>query len=187
MRLQFSFLSLLWLFLLVGFGHAFVGPSCTKMKDALGNKPDIIFKEFKTEVCDKGCKPVIAHYDKWAKQKAIEPLIEQVMKDIGIPQHAKIIKTLARDVAKVVKKDCGKLLGKGHLCQDPETLTKFGNCLKSNLMPTVMGQVGNLMPLLTEPMCAKGLAYLEKGDLWEKVIPKYLDMYSKGGALVEEM
>ncbi|KAE8362272.1 hypothetical protein BDV27DRAFT_159938 [Aspergillus caelatus] len=179
MRLQISFLSLLWLFLLVDFGHAFVGPSCTKMKEALGNKPDIIFKEFKTEVCDKGCKPVIAHYDKWAKTKAIHPLIEKVMKDMGIPQHAKVIKGLAADVAKVIKQDCGKILGKGHLCQNPETLARFGNCLKGNLMPVVMGKIGSLMPLVTEPMCAKELAYLEKDDLWEKVIPKYLNMYSK--------
>ena len=97
---------------------------------------------------------------------------------MGMPQHTKIVQNLAEDVFKVVKGECAKNLGKGHLCQDPETLTKFGNCLKGNLMPTVMGKVGELMPLVAEPMCAKELAYFEKGDLWEKVIPSYIDKYA---------
>ncbi|GMF66782.1 unnamed protein product [Aspergillus oryzae] len=97
---------------------------------------------------------------------------------MGMPQHTKIVQNLAEDVFKVVKGECAKNLGKGHLCQDPETLTKFGNCLKGNLMPTVMGKVGDLMPLVEEPMCAKELAYFEKGDLWEKVIPSYIDKYA---------
>ncbi|KAE8333718.1 hypothetical protein BDV39DRAFT_165136 [Aspergillus sergii] len=178
MRLQLSFLSLLWLFLFAGFSHAFVGPSCMKMKDALEHKPDIIFKKFNTEICKKGCKPVVAHYEKFARKNVIQPLITKVMKDMGMPQQTKIVLNLADDVFKVVKKECAKNLGKGHLCQDPETLTKFSNCLKGNLMPVVMGRVTELAPLVTEPMCAKELAYLEKGDLWEKVIPSYIDKYA---------
>ncbi|KAB8275613.1 hypothetical protein BDV30DRAFT_207701 [Aspergillus minisclerotigenes] len=178
MRLQLSFLSLLWLFLFVGFSHAFVGPSCTKMRDTLEHKPDIIFKKFNTEICKKGCKPVIAHYERFARKNVIQPLITKVMKDMGVPQYTKIVLNLADDVFKVAKKECAKNLGKGHLCQDPETLIKFGNCLKGNLMPAVMNRFTELAPLVAEPMCAKELAYFEKGDLWEKVIPSYIDKYA---------
>ncbi|PIG85467.1 hypothetical protein AARAC_007097 [Aspergillus arachidicola] len=178
MRLQLSFLSLLWLFLFASFSHAFVGPSCMKMKDTLGHKSDIIFEKFNTEICKKGCKPVVAHYEKFARKNVIQPLIRKVMKDMGMEQHTQIVLKVANDVFRVAKEKCAKNLGKGHLCQDPETLTKFGNCLKSNIMPVVMGHVGELMPLVAEPMCAKQLAYLEKGDLWEKVIPSYFDKYA---------
>ena len=179
MRLQIPFLSFLWLFLLVGFSHAFVGPTCVKMKDALLDKTDNIFDKFVTEVCSKNCRPVIAHYDKWAKTNAITPVIDQVMKDMGVPQHAKVIHGLATDVATVVKKECAKYLGKSHLCEEPDTFKKFGGCLKSNLLPVVMGRVGQLMPLLTEPMCVKESKYLQSDDLWQKVIPKYIMKYSK--------
>lgn len=37
-----------------------------------------------------GCKPVIAHYEKWAKKNCVLPAIDMVMKDMGMPQHAKV-------------------------------------------------------------------------------------------------
>ncbi|KAB8226039.1 hypothetical protein BDV33DRAFT_197860 [Aspergillus novoparasiticus] len=180
MRIQIPFLSFLSLLLFASFSHAFVGPSCMKIKDTLEHKPDIIFEKFNTEICKKGCKPVVAHYERFARKNVINPLITRVMKDMGMPQHTKIVLKLADDVFKVVKGECAKSLGKGHLCQDPETLRKFGNCLKGNLMPVVMGKIGDLMPLVAEPMCAKELAYFEKGDLWEKVIPSYIDKVEAG-------
>jgi hypothetical protein len=166
-------------FLFAGLSQAFVGPSCMKMKDSLGNKPDGIFKKFDSQVCKKGCKPVIAHWDKWAKKNVAIPAINMVMKKMGVPQHTKAVIDLAHHVMETVKKECVPRLKGKHLCQDPETLTAFGNCLKGNLMPVIMGHVGELMPLVAEPMCVKEKAYLESPDLWEKIIPKYLDAYAK--------
>ncbi|KAE8341403.1 hypothetical protein BDV24DRAFT_174795 [Aspergillus arachidicola] len=178
MRFQCLIFATLSLFLLFGSSHAFVGPSCMAMKDSLGNKPDGILKKFEAEVCKAGCKPRIADYDKWAKKNVVYPVIELAMKKMGAESHTGTIKKLAADVVTVIKGRCAKDIGKGHLCQDPDTLSKFGNCLKSNLMPIVMGKIGDLMPLVTEPMCKKEKAYLESPDLWEKIIPGYLKKYA---------
>lgn len=43
------------------------------------------------------------------------------MKDMGLPQFTTVIEGLAADVVKVIKGDCGKKLGKKHLCQNPQT------------------------------------------------------------------
>src|SRR3954471_12225755 len=105
-------------FLFAGLSQAFVGPTCMKMKESLGNKPDIIFQKFESQVCAKGCKPVIAHWDKWAKKNVAIPAITMMMKDMGAPQHTKVMINLADHVMKTVKKECvPKLKGK-HLCQD---------------------------------------------------------------------
>ena len=179
MRFQCLLLATLSFYLLAGFSHAFVGPTCMKMKDALGHRPKGISENFEKIVCGKGCKPVISHYDKWVKDKAIHPAIEEVMKEMGSEDKSGIIKKLAVDVFRVIKKECAKDIGKGHLCQDSGTLTKFGNCFKANLMPVFMSKVDKLMPLVTEDMCKKEYDYLKQPKLWKKVIPKYMDAYAK--------
>lgn len=93
-------------------------------------------------------------------------------------EHTGTIVNLAGDIFKVIKKECVRSLGKGNICQNPETLTKFGNCLKGNLMPVLMGRVGELAPLVTEPMCQKEYKYVDSPSLWEIDIPKYLNMYA---------
>ncbi|KAF7907365.1 uncharacterized protein EAF01_004952 [Botrytis porri] len=98
---------------------------------------------------------------------------------MGIPQHALTIKRLANAVAKSVKKECAQALGKKHLCEDPKTLNNFGQCLKAQLLPVVMSYIGELMPLVTEPMCKKEFSYLQKSTLWEQLIPSYFDAYAK--------
>ena len=173
------FLVVLFLFLQTFHVECFVGPTCSKMKEVAGPLGEKVHKMYVERVCNKGCKPVIAHYDKWARKNAVIPAIELVMKKMGVPQHAKSILGLAEDVVKAIKQSCSKQLGNSHFCQDPQTLKAFGECLKSNLMPVVMSKVGELMPLVAEPMCVKEKKYLEGPDLPENVIPNYMDKYAQ--------
>jgi hypothetical protein len=171
-------LAILSFSLLVGFSQAFVGPTCTKMHDNLGDKPDTIFKQFSSIICNKGCKPIIAHYDRWAKKNVVMPMIKYAMKKMGLPQHERTIHKLADHVVATVKAKCKPQLGKQHLCEDPETLENFGRCLKAQLMPVVMENIGGLMPLVAEPICKKEFSYLQKDDLWERVIPGFFHKYA---------
>lgn len=178
MRFNLSFLTLAFLSLFTTVSYGFVGPSCLKIRDAIGNKPDQVLEKFGAQVCKKGCKPIIANWDKWARKNVFLPLIDQVAKDMHIPQHKKLLVELGDEVVKVVKKECVPKLGKHHLCEDPETFSEFGTCLKASLLPVVLSKVDKIMPLVAEPMCKKELAYLKKPDLWEKTIPEYLEKYS---------
>ncbi|KAJ5103075.1 hypothetical protein N7532_003604 [Penicillium argentinense] len=162
----------------VTLSHAFVDPTCTKMKDALKENPDKIFHHFQELVCDKGkYKPKVSNYEKWADKNAVQPMIKKVMKDMGLPDKESILQKLAKQVVKVVKTKCKKYVTV-NLCQDPETLEGFGACLKDNLLPVVMENIGGLMPLVSEPMCKKEFAYLQKDELWDKVIPSYMFKYA---------
>lgn len=179
MRFNLSFLILPFISFFVTCSCAFVGPTCMKIKDSLADKPDIIFKEFYNEICKKGCQPTIQDFDKFAKHDLFEPIIKIVTKDMGITQHQHSLLALANDLVNVVKKDCAQHLKGKHLCQDPATLDNFGKCLKGNLMPVVMSKVGQLMPLVAEPLCQKEYAYLQSDKLWEGTIPRYIKKYAR--------
>lgn len=159
---------------------AFVGPTCTKIKDYLDNKPDEILALFQEKACNSGCKPVIDHIDKWAYKEAALPIIGQMTKALGAtPPQRKTIENLAKESITVIKKKCASTLGKHQICETPKTPKAFGDCLKTNLMPVVMNHIGQLMPFVAEPMCQKEKAILEKPYLWETVIPRYIDKYTR--------
>jgi hypothetical protein len=158
------------------------------LKDELGSKPDRIFTKFQKQICDKGCNPTIAHYDKWAKKNAVIPIIGKVMKEFGVVPPQKQTIDLAEEVAQTIKKKCASRLGGGgNLCEEPIVFSEFGNYIESNVMPAVMNYIGELMPFVAEPMCQKEKAYLEKPDLSEKVIASYLDKYARIGQKLQDL
>jgi hypothetical protein len=179
MRFQISLFTLIYVVLFASFSHALVGPTCMKIPDALGEKPDKIYKLFYKEICEKGCTPDITHFDKWARRHVLRPLVTQTMKKLGVPQYTKTVENLVQAAAKTSKENCAKELDNSHLCENPKKFEAFGQCLKGSLLPVVMSRVGELGPLLAEPVCQKAYDYLQKPDLWEKVIPRYIALYSK--------
>lgn len=46
-------------------------------------------------------------------------------------------------------------------------------------MPVAMRKIGQLMPLLTEPLFKKEFDYLKKNELWESTIPRYMKKYAR--------
>ncbi|KAF7133939.1 hypothetical protein CNMCM5793_005465 [Aspergillus hiratsukae] len=180
MRFQISLLTLLYVILFASLSHAFIGPTCMKIPDALGDKPDKIYKQFYTQICEKGCKPNLSHFNKWARKHVVQPVIAQTMKEVGLPRHTQRLVDLADEVGRVTKQECVKELGGSHLCQDPTKFEAFGACLKGNLLPVLLTKAPEFMDLLAEPACQRISDYLAKPDLWEKVIPKYIANYSKG-------
>lgn len=100
------------------------------------------------------------------------------MKKLGAGKHEKTIQVLVDETSKAIKQTCAPALGSRHVCEDAKKFHEFGNCLKSQFMPTVMGKVSELMPLVAEPMCQKEKAYFEKPDFWENVIPEYITKYA---------
>lgn len=158
----------------------FVGPTCLKLKDSLGNKPDQVLEQFNKQVCAKGCKPVIADYDRYVRKNLLLPAINEISNNLNLPRSDtnKLIK-LADQTATVVKQKCAPSLGKTHLCADSGALTKFGKCLKDNLLPVVMSNIGDVLPLLSEPNCQKFYQLLQGPLVFEKIIPTDLVRYSK--------
>ncbi|EAW16633.1 uncharacterized protein NFIA_059880 [Aspergillus fischeri NRRL 181] len=179
MRFQISLLTLIYVALFGSLSHAFIGPTCMKISDALGDRPAEVYKLFYKEVCQEGCQPDITHIDRWARQNVIKPLVAETTKKLGVPQQRKTIENLVQAVVQATKQDCVKKLGSSHLCQSPEKLEAFGQCLKGSLTTVLMSRVGELGPLLTEPMCQKAYDYLRKHDLWVEVIPRYFKKYAK--------
>lgn len=179
MRFNLPFLILSFLSFFATFSYAFVGPTCMKIKDDIGDRPDKIFRQFNKQICKKGCQPTIEDIDKFAKHRLYEPFVKKVAKDIGVTQHQGALLALANDALDIVKEKCAAGLGKKNLCQDPATLTDFGTCLRGNLMPALMNNIGQLMPLVAEPLCKKEYDYLMKDELWEGTIPRYLKKYAR--------
>lgn len=180
MRVQISFLAII-LALFATISHAFVGPTCMKIKDELGNRPDRSLGKFKELVCDKGCKPTFKHFDRWGQKNALEPFIKKVAKDMGMPDEEKKFNSLAKKLVATVKADCIKTIPKGpagHFCQAPDNFKQFASCLKGTLVPAVMAHIDDLMPLVSEPNCKKEFAYLMKDDLWDRLIPSYMVEYA---------
>jgi hypothetical protein len=181
MRVQISYLAII-LAIFATISHAFVGPTCMKIKDELGNRPDRSLGKFKELVCDKGCKPEFKHFTAWGRNNALQPIIKRVTKDMGIPDKEKMFNDLASKLFQIIKKDCVKSIPKGpagNFCQDPDTFPKFATCLKGALLPAVMSHIGELMPLVSEPNCKKEFAYLMKDDLWDSLIPSYMAKYAE--------
>lgn len=49
------------------------------------------------------------------------------------------------------------------------------HCLKASLFLVVMARIGELVPLVSEPMCVKQKEFLNGKELWEKVIPSRIN------------
>jgi hypothetical protein len=86
------------------------------------------------------------------------------MNKMGAAQHTQLMIDLADDLIRTAKKKCVPILRGKPLCQEG-ALATFGNCLKLNLMPVVMSNLSQLMPLVAEPMCVKEKAYLDSSKL----------------------
>lgn len=121
-------------------------------------------------------------YDKWAKKNVFYPIIQHVMKELGAEKDTKTTKAIqgiVDDAFKEIKQQCGKKLGKHHLCEGGLELQGFLQCVKHKFIASMGKNSGEPLLPVDEPLCQKAMAYFEGPDFWEKVIPKYMKKYAK--------
>jgi hypothetical protein len=132
------------------------------MEDSLNS--DVLLQDFQSEVCAKGCKPFIGHWDRWARDNVVVPAVTEIMNKMRAAQYIQLMIDLADDLVRTAKKRYVPILRGKYLCQE-DALATFGDCLKLNLMLVVMSNLSQLMPLVAEPTCVKEKAYLDNSEL----------------------
>lgn len=176
--MQFSLDRLLLLLFLVLSPVAAVGPSCFKVVSALVGRPSLLFDKFQSEICERGCQPIIPHWDLWTRNNTFVPAVRSLMKRMNVSHKEDALLKMGDDVAIIIKDRCAPMLHGGHICSDPTTLAAFGNCFKRNFVKASIKHLPVLLPMASEQGCKEQYKYLQSDELWEQTIPNNMREYA---------
>lgn len=165
-------------FLLLLTPVAAIGPTCIKVATALVSRPSHIFNKFQSEICERGCKPTVPHWDLWTRNHTFVPAVRSLMKSMNVPNQEEKLLRMGDDVAIIIKDQCGPLLRGRHICSDPKTLAAFGNCFKRNFVKGSIKHLPTLMVMASEASCREQYKFLQGDELWEVTIPNNMREYA---------
>ncbi|XHG09442.1 hypothetical protein AWENTII_012498 [Aspergillus wentii] len=171
------FLPLLSLFF-CQLASAAMGTSCLKVITALASRPSDIFESFQSEICARGCKPTVPHWDLWTRNNSFVPAVHSITKRLNAPgQEAALIK-LGDEAAETIKARCGPMIEGKDICTDAETLAGFGNCFKRQFVRSAIVNLHVLLPMASEEACREQYEYLKDDHLWTQIIPNNMREYA---------
>ncbi|KAI9927853.1 hypothetical protein MW887_002705 [Aspergillus wentii] len=155
-----------------------MGTSCLKVITALASRPSDIFESFQSEICARGCKPTVPHWDLWTRNNSFVPAVHSITKRLNAPgQEAALIK-LGDEAAETIKARCGPMIEGKDICTDAETLAGFGNCFKRQFVRSAIVNLHVLLPMASEEACREQYEYLKDDHLWTQIIPNNMREYA---------
>ncbi|PYH47851.1 uncharacterized protein BP01DRAFT_335473 [Aspergillus saccharolyticus JOP 1030-1] len=169
----------LWMMLAISPITATFSATCLKAIVALTSRPHAILEHFQHEVCDQGCRPTLSHWDLWTRNHTFVPAVRSLLVGADQPaQQEEAMKRLGDEVAALIKRQCGPILGGRDVCADRNTLAAFGTCFQKSFVRVALAYWPQLLPLASEPICRAQYEWVQQSRLWEEIIPGKMREYA---------
>lgn len=167
-------------FVAAGFG------SCLRAVSALTSRPGEVFDMYQREICDRGCRPTVSHWDLWTRNHTYVPAVRSVTRALQIPDHEEKLIRVGDDAAVMIRENCGAIIEDKNVCFDGETLAAFGNCFKKEFVKVIMRNIFTLLPLVSEDRCRIQYDFVKDEKLWNEVLPNNMREYAANCANLQE-
>lgn len=161
--------------------------SCVSvLMKTIATRWDSLGSAYQSEICDRGCQPVMSTWDEWTYANAFLPLIDTMAKEMSLSDKFKTTFTrIGQDIATSTKKECSALLAPGqHFCTGGSTpqgdkLAQWNNCFKKQAAKQASKNAFTMIRLVSGEIC-KGSAYkyLSDDELWTQILPEYMRKYA---------
>lgn len=147
---------------------------------------DSLGSAYQSEICARGCEPVMSTWDDWTYSNAFLPLIDTMASEMSLSDNFKTTFTrIGQDIAASTKSECSALLSPGqHFCTAGNTpqgdkLAQWNWCFKKQAAKQATRNAFTMLRLVSSEIC-KGQAYkyLEGDKLWTEVLPEYMRRYA---------
>ncbi|KAL3476655.1 hypothetical protein BJX99DRAFT_258202 [Aspergillus californicus] len=150
-----------------------LGTSCIGTLNAISDLPGVFVKHLRTQACQAGCEPRFDHWDKYAMDSIVKPLVDATMEYAGAPDGKDIAVTFVDRNYQGIVADCNsKLREDVHFCSHPEFLQPFLDCAKSRARVHIFNNMTPLLPWAKENTCKKATEYLKSSTLSEVDFPQ---------------
>jgi hypothetical protein len=194
-------LLLFLLLLLLLFSPLIAAASCASvLLQTISTRWDSLGSTYQSEICSRGCQPVMSTWDEWTYTHAFLPLIDTMASEMALSSRFKDTFTrVGEDIASATKRECDDLLATGqHFCSsDGDKLGQWNRCFKGQAAKTATKNMISILTLVTREICKdEKYKYLQGDRLWGEVLPEYMRAYARtcasdfgnqdGGAAVEE-
>ncbi|KAJ5133303.1 hypothetical protein N7448_001667 [Penicillium atrosanguineum] len=139
--------------------------------------PGLFVEHSQKIVCDAGCEPKLDLWDKFTKPEVIEPLVADGAAYCGVPEATDAAIDAFDQFFQAIKTKCGEKLGASHLCDHPERLQPFMDCVQANTFSSSISSLPKLLPYMSEGMCKSMKEYLLSDQLWDHDFPRHGSKY----------
>ncbi|QKX57081.1 uncharacterized protein TRUGW13939_04189 [Talaromyces rugulosus] len=156
--------------------------SCaTALLKTIATRWDSLGSDYQTEICARGCQPVISTWDDWTRAHAFLPLIDTMAREMSLSDNFKQTFTgIGEDIAKATKEECDGLLGPGqHFCTSgSDNLDQWNYCFKKQAAKVAASNMFTMFRLVSGEICKEErYKYLSDDQLWKVVLPQYMRKY----------
>ena len=157
---------------------ALPGPSCITAFNAVTEVPGLLIEHAQQQVCAAGCKPTIETWNHDVKQHIVAGIVDDGARYCEASEGKdKFIQFIEQYFQSATAKCKGHLEGGKHLCDSPEALEPFVNCVKGASSSVVSGSIGGLLPYMDQKTCKKAAEYFKGSQLWNHDFPKHIKAY----------
>ncbi|EED19303.1 conserved hypothetical protein [Talaromyces stipitatus ATCC 10500] len=176
-----------FLLLLFSFPLTTSAASCAGvLLQTIATRWDSLGSAYQSEICARGCQPVMSTWDDWTYSNAFLPLIDTMAKEMSLSDNFKATFTrIGQDIATSTKNECSALLAPGqHFCTGGNTpegnkLVQWNWCFKKQAAKQASRNAFTILRLVSSEIC-KGSAYKYLSDdaLWTEALPEYMRKYA---------
>ncbi|KAH8695098.1 hypothetical protein BGW36DRAFT_382115 [Talaromyces proteolyticus] len=143
---------------------------------------DSLGSAYQTEICARGCRPVISTWEEWTHQYAFIPLIDLMAREMSLSDKFQTTFTrIGEEIAKATERECSGILpADEHLCMTGSNkLDQWNGCFKRQAAKVATSNMFTMFRLVSGEIC-KGDAYkyLSEDKLWKEVLPQYMKKYA---------
>ncbi|CRG86251.1 hypothetical protein PISL3812_03254 [Talaromyces islandicus] len=157
--------------------------SCaTALLKTIATRWDSLGSSYQTEICARGCQPVISTWDDWTRAHAFLPLIDTMAREMTLSENFKQTFTrIGEDIAAATKQECDGLLAPGqHFCTSgSDNLNQWNYCFKKQAAKVAASNMLTMFRLVSGEVCKEErYKYLSDDNLWKVVLPRYMRKYA---------
>ena len=161
--------------------------SCASvLLQTIATRWDSLGSAYQSEICARGCEPVMSTWDDWTYTNAFLPLIDTMATEMSLSDNFKSTFTrIGQDIATSTKNECSALLSPGqHLCASGNTpqgdkLAQWNWCFKKQAAKQATRNAFTMLRLVSSEICkGETYKYLEDDKLWMEVLPEYMRRYA---------
>ncbi|RAK99916.1 uncharacterized protein BO80DRAFT_476901 [Aspergillus ibericus CBS 121593] len=153
-----------------------VGPTCEKLPSAVGPKLDIAYDQYYKTLCNHGCQPIVGgKYTSLMSEAILKPAVQTISINLGIDHdHIEAFLRITDESMQAVEQHCSHLITTD-FCQHTDAFPEYAACAKGQIFTVITSHPLDVAPLISEEVCRKELEYFTKEELWDSVLPGYVE------------
>lgn len=157
---------------------AMLGTSCIKAFNAVTEVPGLLIEHAQQQVCAAGCKPTLEMWNHDVKQHIVAGIVDDGARYVEASEGKDKFIQFIDKYFQVATAKCKDHLEEGRdLCDNPESLEPFAQCVKQASSSAASGSMGGLLPYMGEKTCKKAAEYFTGEQLWDQDFPKRIQAY----------